>query len=805
MAGVEGVRPVTGGVPIAEGAAPPGAAFALRDGEGKPVPLQSRVLAPWKDGSARWVLLDFQSAPPARGEIDYVLSWDGKEPSQEPAAAVVCEQGESGPAMRSGELTVSRAEDALVSIAERFDIVLALTDGDGQVCKSRVESAAVDTAGPMRSSLSLVGAFHRPEGDRVFQFRLRVSVYAGLSLLKVEPMILIDPAEGIIRQVRELRLVLRPRGGSAWRVRLGGEPGWEGDAAEGVRVFQYDDQNYRLEGAESEGGRAPGWGEIEDGSGKVAVALRELWQQWPKSVEASAEGLSIGLFPRFKEGDFAHMEPWYKYQWLFDGETYQLRTGQARGWEVWVEMCGDGEPLSRAVNAPLVPVADPAQAIATGVWDQVAPAGAPGMAEYDALAEEIFESYCRGIEERRDYGAMNWGDWFGERKVNWGNHEYDATEQVLIQFARTGDPKYFYVAQAAGRHSSEVDTIHYVNADLAEYYEAMKPRIEGARRPGMQDHGIDNVAGLHSIGYPPRAGMVHEHTIGHVGGFYEIDRVRELYIELGTAAEGRNPYLCLDPFNLGHVWTRGVMHQYFLTGDPFLRERVELVGANLAQLAEDREYQFMGHTHCGRIAGWTLQALSGAYESNLDERYLNAMKLVAEDAMDAQDRDWGGWLNEWGMHHFYLPTGKEQSGLTLRQGMDAFLTAILLGGLSRYCLLSGDERLPGVIDRALTFISSLRLLESAPEPGMLQQGEIGATAPGTVVVLVFAHINGIGIAGNDPGHIRHLRKSWPARLERLQKPLDGDEPAIGKEYSYLTYGCAEAAALLEAQKVQARR
>ena len=68
-----------------------------------------------------------------------------------------------------------------------------------------------------------------------------------------------------------------------------------------------------------------------------------------------------------------------------------------------------------------------------------------------------------------------------------------------------------------------------------------------------------------------------------------------------------------------------------------------------------------------------------------------------------------------------------------------------------------------------------------------------------------AHINGIGIADNDPRHVRHLRQMWPARLERLQKLLDGTEPVLGKLYSYLTYGCAEVAALLEAREGQARR
>ena len=70
---VGSLRPVTGGVPLAQGAAPGGSSFALRDQEGSTVPLQTSVLARWPDGSARWVLLDFQSQPDAGGKQTYTL------------------------------------------------------------------------------------------------------------------------------------------------------------------------------------------------------------------------------------------------------------------------------------------------------------------------------------------------------------------------------------------------------------------------------------------------------------------------------------------------------------------------------------------------------------------------------------------------------------------------------------------------------------------------------------------------------------------------------------------------------------
>jgi hypothetical protein len=70
---VRSLRPVTGGVPLAQGAAPEGCSFALRDEDGNAVPLQTSILARWPDGSARWMLLDFQSQPDAGGKRTYTL------------------------------------------------------------------------------------------------------------------------------------------------------------------------------------------------------------------------------------------------------------------------------------------------------------------------------------------------------------------------------------------------------------------------------------------------------------------------------------------------------------------------------------------------------------------------------------------------------------------------------------------------------------------------------------------------------------------------------------------------------------
>ncbi len=766
-AGLKLLRPVRGGVPLPKAAAVEGAQFILRDANGRALPCQTSVIARWEDESARWVLLDFQAEPPANGKQSYTLGWGGEVSPAGHSVAVEVNHG-SAASLKSGDLELAAAGSGLLRISDRLDIGFSVRDCDGQDYHAAADSVTVETEGQLRSTLALTGSFRNAAGERLFSFRVWASLFAGLSRVLVEPLILIDGEDGMIQRVREVRLEMASLKGIC-SAALGGQPGWNGKAQSAVRLLQIDDENYVIEGASGKGSRAPGWAEINDDEGAMAVALRDFWQQWPKSLEVDSSSLKIGLLPRFEPGTFDHMQPWYKHDYLFEDNCYRLRTGQARRWQVWLDLDGDGSSLAKAANAALAPAADPTQAIASGAWGEIAAAGSPGMGEYDEWAENLFGAYCESIELQRDYGAMNWGDWWGERNCNWGNHEYDTPKHMLVQFARTGDPKYLYVGDTAARHTSEVDVIHFINEDLKRYF--------------VEEVGEDP-------DYPIRPGMVHEHSVGHVGGFHSVEQIRELYVSLDIGKR-KDPYLCLDPYNLGHVFTQGMAYQYFLTGDPWVKETVEKIGANLAKLVEDRQFEFKGWSHCGRTNGWTMLAIAGAYDVDPDDRYLQAMKLLAEDALGEQDPNCGGWLYELPWGHCYCTTRKHV-------GEAGFITAVRLNGLSRYYELSGDERIPDAIQRGVTHLNNDTWRDecSSWRYTSCPQSNVGNQHGVTVMALT----NSVKLTG-DPEHLRILRKAWDAKFERLRSAsaalADPDElRGFGKTYSSSVYGCPETMALL---------
>ena len=225
-AGLNLQRPVTGGIPLAEGAAPSGSRFVLLDKNNKPVPCQNEVLARWKDGSVRWILLDFQARPQSNGSDHFRLVWDPKAREAQPSSPVKTLQGKITSAS-SGAVRLTTVPGALLRISNRFDVKLVLTDKQGKRCEGVVESSKIETDGKLRSILLLSGSFRTPEKQRVVDFRLRASVYAGLSQFYLEPQILINADNDMLQYINDLNLEFIPLN-TMRSASIGGTPGWSG-------------------------------------------------------------------------------------------------------------------------------------------------------------------------------------------------------------------------------------------------------------------------------------------------------------------------------------------------------------------------------------------------------------------------------------------------------------------------------------------------------------------------------------------------------------------------------------------------
>ena len=230
---------------------------------------------------------------------------------------------------------------------------------------------------------------------------------------------------------------------------------------------------------------------------------------------------------------------------------------------------------------------------------------------------------------------LNFGDWWGERGVDWGNSEYDTQNAFLLQFLRTGNDRYFVAGEQMEWHNRDVDTIQH-HSDAS------------------------------------RIGGVYHHAIGHTGGYYAKGEIPGNGIAVGI--------LTVD-----HVFNQGHLAYYFLTGDSRSLETARAI-ADRYGLVDTRAFDF---NSC-RNAGWHLILTIAAYEATGDPYYLNAARIIVERVGERQTPN-GGWdyyrvcihqdepqhygnfgftvgVMLTGLHKYYDATGDERAAAEIIQG-----------------------------------------------------------------------------------------------------------------------------------------
>lgn len=217
------------------------------------------------------------------------------------------------------------------------------------------------------------------------------------------------------------------------------------------------------------------------------------------------------------------------------------------------------------------------------MFGEILPATTGRWPEYEKVCENVYQGYVRHCEASHEYGMLNFGDVWGERKVNWANGEYDHHHAFLMQFARTGDRKWYFLGEKAARHAIDVDTCHH--------------------GPGRGGQWI--------------------HAMGHTGGYF-----KEQYEGSGIPSGG---------FSVSHTWTEGFYDWYALSGDPTGAENAALV-ADHYDGAYLNNYDYSN----ARDNGWHLLLTIAAYRATSDPYYLNAARIIVERTLERQTPG-GGW------------------------------------------------------------------------------------------------------------------------------------------------------------------
>ena len=213
----------------------------------------------------------------------------------------------------------------------------------------------------------------------------------------------------------------------------------------------------------------------------LTVAVRDFWQLYPKGFRVNQDGLFVDLCPDFPGRHLRRLQQVGRDQAVLLPDGRQVQSGPRRAEAARdhartstaprrrvspTRSAGLGETdvhadIARAFQEPLIAVCPPERYCDTRVFGEILPATAGRSAEYEAVCEQVYESYVRHREASHEYGMLNFGDQWGERRVNWANGEYDHHHAFLMQFIRTADRKWYFLGEKAARHAIDVDTCHH--------------------------------------------------------------------------------------------------------------------------------------------------------------------------------------------------------------------------------------------------------------------------------------------------------------------------------------------------------
>ena len=602
--------PITNGVPFAKGELGDAGHVRLLDAAGRDVPLQTKITMRWLDGSIKWLLLDFRADVPAQETATYTVEYGSEVvPSETRTTLSIAREGEqitvcTGSIAATFDGTLSGFPVRLVHTPAGDDgpaadvtagqlMGLELSDTQGTVYDTRhaPESIEVEETGPLRCVVKVTGHHQSAAGVSLFTYRNRFVFYAGSPLVRLYTTWGNDQP-GAFTSIRGLSLQIPgPEGRRRWALGVDGGVAAEGVGA--VSLRQLEDDSFRLETAAgpTDGERAAGWLDIGDGQRGLTVMVRDFWQLYPKALRADASGtVSLDLLPAFPDGtydDCTELDEIKLYYYLQDGQ-YKLRQGMTKQHEVLLWPHAASTPVETARLAeswqdPPVALCDPERYCDTRVFGEILPATTGRWPEYERVCEDVYQGYLAHQKATRGYGMLNYGDQFGERKVNWANGEYDHHHAFLMQLIRCSDPKWYRLGERAARHAIDVDTAHY----------------------------------------GPNAGGEWIHSMGHTGNYFSAQYEGE-----GIPGGG---------FSASHTWTEGFTDWYALSGDPTAAENAALV-ADHYDGAYLNNYDF---TNC-RDNGWHLLLTMAAFRATGDPYYLNAARIIVGRTLERQSPG-GGW------------------------------------------------------------------------------------------------------------------------------------------------------------------
>lgn len=459
-----------------------------------------RVLETWPDGSIRWALVDAQLSVADR-PVSGVIETESAAPStQEPIDVTERAGGievSTGAAIftfsANGRMPFEQVAVGNAPMLAATSGGLTISGADGVPVEVRADRCIVEHRGHLRVVVRLDGA--ALVGGRSVQVTSRVECFAGLAVVRVLCTLrnpdaarhpgnfwdLGDPGSVLLKDVavtcqlaasvsgpvtvsaeRGLPAATHPQPFELYQDSSGGDAWQSTNHINRRREIPTTFRGYRLgaPGASTGGLRATPIVAVADPHIGLALAVPEFWQNFPQAIEVRDDAIVMRMLP----GQFSDLHE------LQGGEQKTHEWCAAFGPRVSVdslEWCRAGTPVS----------VDPAWALASGALDFVGRFDPAHAALVDAAIEgpDRFEAKREIIDQ---YGWRHFGEVYGDHEaighqgptplVSHYNNQYDPVAGFALQFARTGDPRWWRAMSELARHVIDID-IYHTTRDKSAY------------------------------------------------------------------------------------------------------------------------------------------------------------------------------------------------------------------------------------------------------------------------------------------------------------------------------------------------
>lgn len=238
------------------------------------------------------------------------------------------------------------------------------------------------------------------------------------------------------------------------------------------------------------GGKAPGWMIMAGGNLRAIVAMRDFWQQYPKSLRAEANGLCrIGVWPA---------GTWQAQFFAGSMKTHEMLLSFDRSAALTDSVA---EARFNIINDPPVGACSPRHYQASYAFGDIGPSNetltdgtafTPSAAPFATAYMADLVSHLGDILSDRNDGngaavGHEYGFWnFGDGKTDspnqgWENNQWGITKACFQWFAASGNLNLYRLGEDSARHFRDVDVLH---ADIGlrfDYTEGGNPAVSGGK------------------------------------------------------------------------------------------------------------------------------------------------------------------------------------------------------------------------------------------------------------------------------------------------------------------------------------